>query len=174
MVGVFNIFIIFDREKIVSFYFFFISIRQLDALKLLLRLVFFPLLREDHKNPLDFCFLSGHPIEQIDWCFVPEIVFFSFDRFLSCSPHNFTIFFKPGNSLLTCPSLPWIPVMPVLDFLDRLHVQETSVFDKVSLRGVKSFLPFCAWLFPAYNKIDIPILYLFGLFKLSVKVGNYP
>ena len=76
----------------------------------------------------------------------------------------------PGNSLLTCPSLSWTPAMPVLDFLDRLHVQETSVCDKVSLRGVKSFLPFFAWLFPAHNKIDIPILYHLGLNKLSVKV----
>ena len=44
--------------------------------------------------------------------------------------------YVPGNSLLTCPSLSWTPAMPVLDFLDRLHVQETSVCDKVSLRGV--------------------------------------
>ena len=41
-------------------------IRQLDALKLLLSLDFFPLLREDHKNPLDFRFQSGQPIVETD------------------------------------------------------------------------------------------------------------
>ena len=69
--GVFNIIILFDREKKVRFYFvsfvlFLFSTRQLDALKLLLRLDFFPLLREDHKNPLDFRFQSGQPIVETD------------------------------------------------------------------------------------------------------------